>query len=164
MIIDDEVKAVVLAVVVVVGVFASSQALFGSRVVEPFSELAVLGPNMKIGDYLGEVVVGEPLKLYLYVGNHEGRTMYYSVLVKLGDRSTPVNETRPMQVSVVARFDRVLMNGENWTRPVTVSIGKSGVGIRLVFELWVYDEAVDGLRYHGRWNQIWMNVTKPVLL
>ena len=161
MIIDDEVKAVSLAVIVVVGVFTASQALLGGRVVEPFSELAVLGSNMKIGDYPGEILTGEAFKLYLYVGNHEGKTMYYSVLVKLGDSSTPVNETRPMQVPIMAKFERVLLNGENWTRPLTLSIDEEGVGQRVVLELWTYDGSVNDVNYSGQWNQIWINVTQP---
>ena len=159
MIIDEEVKAVALAVVVIAGVFSVSQAFPVSRV-EPFSVLAVLGPKMKLGDYPREVIAGEPFTLYLYVGNHEGKTVYYSVMVKLGDGSTPVNETTPMQLPDIMRFDRVLMNGENWTRAVNISIDRLGVGLRLVFELWIYDEAANNMRYHGVWSQLWMNVTR----
>lgn len=159
MIIDDEVKAVAMAVVVIVGIFSVSQAFPVSRV-EPFSVLAVLGPKMKLGDYPREVAVGEPFTLYLFVGNHEGKTIYYSVMVKLGDRSTPVNETTPMQLSAIMKFDRVLMNGENWTRPINISISKVGDGLRLVFELWIYDEAANNTRYHGVWSQLWINVTR----
>ena len=146
--------------IVVVGVFTVSQAIFGDRVVEAFSELAVLGPDMKFGNYPSEVAAGEPFHLYLYVGNHEGKTMYYSVRIKLGDRSTFINETTSMEAPVLAGFERVLMEGENWTRPVSLSIDEAGTGRRLVFELWIYDEASDNFLYHGRWNQIWMNVTQ----
>lgn len=147
-------------VIVVVGVFTLSQAVFGDRVVEAFSELAVLGPDMKIGDYPREVLVGEAFHLYLYVGNHEGKTTYYSVKVKLGDQSTSINETTSMEAPVIAGYHRVLMTGENWTRPVTLSIDEAGTSLRLVFELWVYDDALERFRYHGRWNQLWMNITQ----
>jgi uncharacterized membrane protein len=147
-------------VIVVIGVFTLSQAVFGDQVVEAFSELAVLGPDMKIGDYPREVLVGEAFRLYLYVGNHEGKTMYYSVKVKLGDQFTSINETTAMEAPVIAGYQRVLMTGENWTRPVTLSIDEAGTGRRLVFELWVYDEALERFHYHGRWNQLWMNITQ----
>lgn len=158
--IDDEVLAVVLAIIVVIGTFSISQSLFGERVVEPFSEIAVLGPKMKIGDYPKSVSVGEQFTLYAYISNHEGKVMYYSVLVKVGNKSTPINQTKPMDAPIIARFDRVLMNGENYTRMLTLSIDKEGVNQRLVFELWVYDDELGKLRYHGRWTQLWINVTK----
>ncbi|MEM1550585.1 MAG: hypothetical protein QXR13_01460, partial [Candidatus Bathyarchaeia archaeon] len=76
---DDEVLAVVAAIVVVGFVFGFSQFILSGRVVEPFSALGLLGPNMKIGDYPREVVVGVPFKLYLYVHNFEGRSVYYRI-------------------------------------------------------------------------------------
>ena len=77
---DEEVLAVLTAIVIVVGVFAGVQALSTGRVIEPFSELGLLGPSGKIGDYPREVVAGMPILLNIYVGNHEGRTMYYKLL------------------------------------------------------------------------------------
>ncbi|MBO3754897.1 MAG: DUF1616 domain-containing protein, partial [Candidatus Brockarchaeota archaeon] len=141
------------------GCFTASQAFFAGRTVEPFSELAILGPRMKIADYPREVVAGESFKLYLYVGNHEGRVMYYAVLVKLGNRTTEINETQPMNAPVIARYEVVLQNGGNFTRPITLSIGEPGLNYRLVFELWIYDEVSDGFKYHGRWCQLWLNAT-----
>ncbi len=157
---DEEVSAVVLAVVVVAGVFASSQFFLSNRAVEPFSELGVLGPEMKIGGYPKEIHVNEPLNLYLYLGNHEGRVMYYRVYVKLGDRSTVVNENVSAKADVVAMFEAVLAHNQNLTLPVSIVIGKPVLGGRLIFEMWVYDEGVKGFRYNGRWLQIWLNVTQ----
>lgn len=161
MIIDEEVMAVILAVLVVAGAFACSQAFLANRAVEPFSELGILGPNMKIGDYPRELVAGEPFTLYLYVGNHEGRVMYYAILAKLGNKTTPINSSEPMDAPVLARYEVVLLNGRNWTRPITLSIGEPGVNYRLVFELWAYDEHIHNFKYTGRWCQLWLNVTRP---
>lgn len=147
----------IIAVIVVVGVFATSQLIFGERVVDPFSELAVLGPNMKIGDYPTEVFEDEPFNLYLYVGNQEGEVKYYSVLVKLGSASSTINASTFMDAPVLERFDLVLLSGENWTQPVSLNIDKPTTNLRLTFELWVLDET---LLYDGRFCQIWMNVTE----
>ena len=163
LIVDAEVMAVVLAVLVIVGVFASSQTLFAGRVTEPFSELGVLGPKMKIGDYPRELIVGEPFTLYLYVGNHEGKVTYYAVLAKLGNGNTSVSAEEPMNVPVFSRYEVVLQDGKNWTRPVTLSIEEPGVNHRLVFELWVYSEDARDFEYHERWCQLWLNVTKPAV-
>jgi len=63
-ILDEEVLAVIAALVLVSSVFA---------LVEPFSELGLLGPDGKIGDYPREVEAGAPFSLNVYVGNHEGK-------------------------------------------------------------------------------------------
>ena len=102
--IDEEVAAAVLAIVIVAGIIASIYFFFGENVVEPFSELAILRPNKKLADYPTNVSVNETIRLYLYVGNHEGKNMYYLVLVKLGNKSTLINETTP------ANFKNYLAN------------------------------------------------------
>lgn len=163
MIVDEKVTAVVLAVLVGVGVFAGSQIFFTNRVVEPFSELGVLGPKMKISDYPRELIVGEPFTLYLYVGNHEGRVMYYAVLVKLGNKTTSISGEEPMDVPTFARYEVMLLDGKNWTRSVTLSVEEPGVNYRIVFELWVYNEGIRDFEYHGRWVQLWLNVTRPAV-
>lgn len=154
---DDELKAVALVLIGLMGAVAVYPILAESRIVEPFSELGVLGPNMKIGDYPRAVTVGERFNLYLYVGNHEGRAQYYRVLVKLGDRSMNVSDTTPLDAPVVASWDFVLPNESNSTLPITLSVGRVGLNQRLVFELWRYVDS--GFVYHQRWNQLWMNVT-----
>ncbi|MCX8204976.1 MAG: DUF1616 domain-containing protein [Candidatus Nezhaarchaeota archaeon] len=159
--IDKEVGAVVAAVIVVVGVFATSQALLSGRVVEPFSELGLLGPGMKIGDYPREVVVGQPFRLFVYIGNREGKTMYYQVRVKLGDRASFINGTVPMEAPTLAKYERVLVHNQTVIYPVELAIDREGRGLRLVFELWAYDEQAGQFKYHGRWNQLWINATAP---
>lgn len=163
MIIDEEVMAVILVVLVVVGVFAGSQTIFAGRVVEPFSELGVLGPKMKIGDYPKEVIAGENFSLYLYVGNHEGKVMYYAVLVKLGNATTLISTEEPLEVAEMARYEIMLLDGKNCTKPFTLSLAEAGVNYRLVFELWAYDEGVHDFEYQRRWCQLWLNATKPVV-
>ena len=144
-----------------VGVFACSQTLFAGRVTEPFSELAVLGSEMKIGYYPKEVAVDEAFNLYLYVGNHEGKVMHYAVMVKLGNKTTPVSSEEPTPVPVLSKYEAVLLHGGNCTKPITLSVEEPRVNYLLVFELWAYDEAVHDFEYQGRWCQLWLNVTGP---
>ena len=154
--------AVILAVIVVIGVFAASQSFFAGRVMEPFSELAVLGPEMKIRGYPKEVAAEETFTLHLYVGNHEGKVLYYAVLMKLGNKTTSISGEEPMDAPVLSRYEVVLLHGGNWTRPITLSVEEPGMNYRLVFELWIYDETVHSFRYHARWIQLWLNVTGPM--
>lgn len=157
--IDEEVRAVVLAVALVAGVFAASQTLQSGRVVEPFSEIGLLGPGMKIGDYPKNVLVNETFRLYLYIGNHEGRVMYYTVLVKLGDEATLINETAYAEAQVIDEYEAILPHGHNKTIPIDLRISQPARNLRLIFELWSLEGGE--LRYHGRWLQLWMNVTAP---
>ena len=140
--------------------FTVFQAFFADRVVEPFSELGVLGPNMKIGDYPRELVVGEEFDLFLYVGNHMGSVEYYRVYVKLGDRGLNVSDVVAYPAPVLTSFDAVLMDKSNVTIPMTLSVPEAGVNSRLVFEMHRFDEDVSEFVYHERWNQLWLNVTE----
>lgn len=157
--IDEEVQAVVLAVIVVIGAFSVSQAFLAGRVVEPFSELAILGPNQKIGDYPKNLTAGENFNLYLYIGNHEGKVMYYRVYVKLGNRSSIINENNPLDAPPIAHYETILSNDQTWLKPITLHIDEPGINYRLVFELWVYKPEEGIFTYHGRWNQLWLNIT-----
>ena len=71
--IDEKIQAIIMAAFFVLGVLTGGPVLLGDRVVEPFSELGILGPNMKLGDYPRMVYLGENIDLYLYIGNHEGK-------------------------------------------------------------------------------------------
>lgn len=157
--IDEEVSAVALAVIVVIGIFSVSQGFLAGRVVEPFSEVAILGPNQKIGDYPKNLTAGENFNLYLYVGNHERKVMYYRVYAKLDDQLSVINETVPLDASPIAQYETVLSNNQTWLKPITLRIDESGTNYRLVFELWVYEPDEGIFAYHGRWNQLWLNVT-----
>ena len=158
--IDEDLKTVAVGLLLVVAGFTVFQAFFADRVVEPFSELGVLGPNMKIGDYPRELVVGEGFDLYLYVGNHMGSTQLYRVYVKLGSRDLNVSDMEAYGAPVLTSYDVALADEHNTTIPMSLSVPGSGVNLRLVFEMHRYDEELGGWEYHNRWNQLWLNVTE----
>ncbi|MBC7090491.1 MAG: DUF1616 domain-containing protein [Nitrososphaeria archaeon] len=158
---DEEVLAVVAAIVIVASVFAVVQAINAGRVAEPFSELGLLGPNKKIADYPREVVAGSQFQLYSYVGNHEGKTMFYKILVKAGNRTTLVNETTPLNVEPFMTVYTVLQHNSSIIIPLNITLYTPMENVRLVFEMWAYNETLDSFTYYGRWNQLWLNVTKP---
>ena len=156
MLIDEEVWAVVLAIVVVIAVFSVSQLLLAGRVVEPFSELGLLGKNRKIGDYPTNLVVGDEAFFYVYVGNHMGKPMYYRVLVKLGTAQTPID---PAPIPPIYIFDRILEHNETWIFPVSIPMDEPANNLRLIVELWIYNSSIGDFQYHSRWTQLWINVT-----
>ncbi|MEM2454512.1 MAG: DUF1616 domain-containing protein [Candidatus Bathyarchaeia archaeon] len=160
---DEEVLAVIAAIILVAAVFAAAQAFYTSRVIEPFSELGLLGPAGKIGDYLKEIIAGSPLHLNIYIGNHEGKAIYYRVLVKVGDQSSIINASTPLDAEPIIDIRAVLGHGSSKVIPVDITFYKPAINARLVFEMWVYDELTGLFKYHGRWNQLWINVTGQVL-
>jgi len=161
MTIDKQISYVIMLVILSLGVLTAVPPILPERVVEPFTELGVLGPNMKLGDYPEEVEVGEPFTLFLYLGNRESRVMYYRTLVKFGSELSFASETEPMDAPVIASYDHVILNDDSVTRQLSLSADTAGSNRRLVFELYKYDEAVDDFVYSGEWVQLWMNVTSP---
>ena len=159
--IDEDLRTVFVGLLLVLAGFTLFQAFFADRVVEPFSELGVLGPGMKIGDYPRELTVGEVFDLYLYLGNHMGSVEYYRVDVKLGSRELNVSDTEPYGAPVLTSYEAVLADESNTTIPISLSIPSAGLNQRLVFEMHRYDEDVGGFVYHERWNQLWLNVSEP---
>lgn len=158
---DEEVLAVLAAIIIVASVFAVVQAINAGRVVEPFSELGLLGPYQKIGDYPREVVAGSQFLLHSYVGNHEGKTMFYKILVKVGNRTSVINETMPLYAEPFMVVYTVLEHNYSKIIPLNITLYSPGENLRLVFEMWVYNETAQSFVYYGRWNQLWLNVTRP---
>jgi uncharacterized membrane protein len=159
---EDEFKIVALVIIGFMVVVAVYPILAESRgVVEPFSELGILGPSMKLGDYPREVTMGQNLNLYIYVGNHEGNVEYYKVLAKIGDGNSNLTDTTALEAPLLASWDIILPNEGNSTIPIKLSIPTAGQNQRLVFELHRYDSSSSSFVYHQRWTQLWMNVTAP---
>lgn len=158
--IDDELKAVALALICVVAVGTVYPILASRRIVEPYSEIGVLGSRGKIGDYPRQLAVGQRFNLTIYVGNYEGRAEYYRVMAKVGDEQSTITDIVPMNVPPFSYWDFILMNGQNSSLPVTLAINEAGLNRRLVFELHIFDSDSSDFVYHQRWIQLWMNVTE----
>jgi hypothetical protein len=154
----DEVCAAILAIILIVTVFVAAQYFIGGRTGETFSELGILGPNMTLGDYPKEVVAGDAVNLYVYVGNQMGRPVYYTVMIKIGDNDTSVN---PAPIEPSMELERILLQNENWTSPVNIRLAQAGLNQRIIFELWTYNETTSNIDYQQVWGQVWLNATAP---
>lgn len=156
MITSGEVWAVIIAVIVLVSVFAYTEFYYSRIVIEPFSELGILGPTMVIGDYPGNVTVGETIDLNIYVANHLGKPTYYEVMVKLREKDVALD---PAPGGADRTFDCILLHEEERIIPFNMTIEKPGLNQRLIFELWTYNVTSSQIEYHDRWGWIWLNVT-----
>ena len=133
MTIDERITIGLVACILAFGVLTVAPVLLGKRVVEPFSELGILGPNMKLGDYPKEGITGEPFDLFLYLGNHEGSVQYYRVIIKQGDQSKNVTEDTPLDAPLVTIYEHSLIDKQNTTIPITLAPIRSGINQRIVF-------------------------------
>lgn len=154
----EQLCALILALFLLVGFVSVSGFILPVNRGEQFSELGILGPNMQLGDYPSRVVAGETVLLYGYVGNHMSFPGYYTVLVKLGDNETKVD---PAVASPVLECSQVVAHNESWVFPMSLTLVESGDNQRLIFELWMYNQSLNAVEYHGRWGQVWVNVTAP---
>lgn len=157
LIFSGEVWAVVVAVIVLVSIFAYTEVWYARNVIEPFSEFGILGPDMTIGDYPSNITVGETIHLNIYVANHMGKPTHYVVKVKLRDKEADLD---PAPGSANATFEHILLYREERITPFNMTIEKLGLNQRLIFELWLYNATSNQVEYHDRWGWIWLNVTK----
>ena len=113
---------------------------------------------MRLGDYPKEVVAGDSVNLYVYMGNQMGRPVYYNVMIKIGDNNTMVD---PAPIEPSMKLERVLLQSENWTSPINIKLTQAGLNRRIIFELWTYNDTAGDFEYDQRWGQIRLNVTAP---
>lgn len=158
MILDDEVLAVILALVVVGSVFGVAQ-IMRPRVTEPFTALGLLNEDLKIGDYPTKIVAGQNITLGIFVHNYMGYPVYYKVVFKIGSNTTlPTNSTEsPMPP--IKSWSGFLDHDQNATFLINIQVDEPGRKA-LIFELWTYDPETDAWVYTGRWNHLYVDVVE----
>jgi len=154
----EQICAIALAITIILAFISVSGLVLPTNRGEQFSELGILGPNMKLGDYPSKIVSSETIHLYGYVGNQMGQPMYYTVMVKLGDNNTAVN---PANITPINQYSQIVGSNQSWTFPIDLTLTKVGDNQRVIFELWIYNQTINQNQYHERWGQIWLNVTSP---
>lgn len=157
---DKETSVIALAIVTILLVFVAVQPLIPYNS-EQFSELGTLGPQKTIANYPTTLTVNQNFLLYGYIGNHQGTVEYYTLFVKLGNVNTIISNTTSSNAPVLSTYSYVLNNGQNTTFPMNLSIGQNGTNLRLILELWMYNQSSSAFSYTGLWNQLWINVTSP---
>jgi len=109
----EEVIAVITVILIVATILATIQIINNEIVIKPFSVLGLLNKDAKIGDYPREVVAGTPIQLNVYVENHEGKTMYYKILIKLGNETSIINEITPLNAKPILELRTVLPHNKS---------------------------------------------------
>ncbi|MFZ8794654.1 MAG: hypothetical protein ACO2O2_12335 [Acidilobaceae archaeon] len=97
MLLDDEVFAVLTAVVIVASVLGVAMVVRDELGGERFTAIGLLDENCRMGDYPRYAYLNQTLRLCLYIYNHMGKPVYWRVVYKVGDNTTlpTTNTTSP---------------------------------------------------------------------
>jgi uncharacterized membrane protein len=158
--IDTEIKIICITLILAMGVITVYPVLSSRIIIEPSSEIGVLGPDGKIGDYPNNIKAGDSLNLFIYVGNNEGRVQYYRIIVQLLPNTAinKSNNTQIVNVQTIDFFDVFLMNGQNKIIPINFTLNQPSNNTRLAFELYTYNSGTQTFVYKNSAN-LWLTVT-----
>ncbi len=156
---DEEVFAVIMAIVVVGSVFGAA-VQFPRH--EPFDAIGLLNSQCKIGDYPDFVITGENITFCIFVFNYMGKPEAYMIEYKFASPSQLPTNTTPSPADVLDRYYLVLNHDENMTFKVLIHIPDNpdlvGKNATLVFELWRYDTQKGNWTYTGKWVHLHVRV------
>lgn len=156
--IDDEVLAVLTALVVVASVFSAAMVI--PRHPEGFTAIGLLNKNCMIGEYPRHIYVGENVTLCVFMYNYMGRPLLLQARMKLGSRGRIPSNTTPLDTPIILNVTRILPDKGNYTGRVSFTLNETGSNIAIVFELWRYDSSLKEWVYTGRWVHLYVNVTR----
>lgn len=145
----DRVLSIILLVAIIAAVATTIYVIVVPKEGEKFTEFFILGKDQKAADYPSRLVTGENSSLFIGIGNHEYRTITYTVetwLVSMAfDETTNTSSVRAMD-----RLDRFMVpvsHNQTIIRPYTFAPGTTGYN-RIEFLLFnetVPDELVRGM-------------------
>ncbi|GAB6946133.1 hypothetical protein JCM16161A_02630 [Vulcanisaeta sp. JCM 16161] len=155
MLFNEEVLAIIAAIVVVFLVFFSLYPAISRYAIEPYAVIAYLGPNGTIMGYPSTVYPGEPINVSVYVYNGMGKPIWFIVNIYIAN----ANLTEPpLNTTPVLTMQRILLNNETWVQGITLSINGTG-DYRVFATLWMYDPNNLELKYLDTYTYLTLNVT-----
>jgi len=160
MIIDEEVFAVILAVVIVASALGISLSVF-PRHGEPFEAIGLLNEKGVIGDYPSTLPVNSSLRLNIYVYNHNGKTELFLVKTFIVPRGVLPSNTSWLNNTPTRIFYFVLQNQANTTIPFEAKLDIPPGQYTFIAELWKLNTINSTFIYTGRWVHLYFNVTAP---
>ncbi|ADY01024.1 hypothetical protein VMUT_0814 [Vulcanisaeta moutnovskia 768-28] len=155
MLFNEEVLAVVAAIIVVFLVFFSFYPAINRYAIEPYAAIAFLGPNGTITQYPSIVYPDEPINVSVYVYNGMGRPIWFVVYVYVTNTSFI---EPPLNATPIMTLQRILLNNESWVQGITLSINKTG-NYRVFATLWMYDPNNLELKYLNTYVYLTLNAT-----
>ncbi len=119
---------------------------------ESFSEIGLIGPEHTTSGYPYHVSQGVEYSIYVDVGNHMGRSMYYRVLVKFQNSSESLpgaSEGDPSSSPALYSYDIFLKDGQVWEDSLTFSFANATFGQNM--------SLIDRMNINGSWKDVGKN-------
>lgn len=189
-ILNDEVFAVIMAIIVVGSVFSaayiyrlqfyvtysiSDEGIKALNIkitempTESFTAIGLLNEECKIGEYPSIVFLNENLTLCIYVANYLGYPallqVRYKIVYNLSDLPT---NTSPSRAPVLRYINFILPNKEDYTTKISIPIAANpsyiGRNITLVFELWQFEPHNMSWIYSGRWVHLHVELRSGLII
>lgn len=156
---------VLLVASIVLAVGSVGYAVAVPKPGESFSEFYLLTEgedgNLVADDYPREFAVGEGRSLYVGIGNHEHRTVNYTVVVLLQEVGFEDNTSTVVRQERLGRFGTTLETNETWERNHTVTPTMTGERLRLTYLLYQGERPPEPTVENAyREVHLWVNVSE----
>jgi uncharacterized membrane protein len=132
---------------------------------ESFSEFYLLteGQDGELiaDDYPQNLTAGEEESLYVGIGNHEHRSVNYTVVILLQEIRFQNNSSDVLRQERLGRFQTTLETNETWQRNHTVAPTMTGERLRLTYLLYQGDAPSDpSIENAYQEVHLWVNVSE----
>jgi uncharacterized membrane protein len=123
----DTALTVLLVLTVVLAVIGIGYAAIVPQQRETFTEFYVLGPNNTANGYPTSFNYTDTKGVIVGIANHEYRDVTYNLVISLHNSTTD----KVLYLETVPVAD-----GQRWEKPVNLTPGQNGMGMRLDFQLY----------------------------
>lgn len=160
----DQLLNVVLVVSLLLAASSVTYAVAVPKSGESFTEFYLLTENesgaLVAADYPTNFTEGGNKSLVVGIGNHEHRTVSYSIIVQLQRVRMTNTSTTVVERERLHRFNTRLTANETWTHQHNVSPSMTGNRLRLVYLLYKDEPpAQPTIENAYRETHLWINVT-----
>jgi uncharacterized membrane protein len=140
--------SMILILVILITVTSTVYVIVSPREGERYTEFFILNENKSAADYPDHIIPGQNYTLFIGVGNHEYRTMNYSIETWMvgTEFNNRTNSTEVIMMDPLKLLSFTLPHNETITIPFTLSTDKTGYN-RVEFLL--FNETVPGMEVSG---------------
>ena len=140
--------SVILVLVIIIAITTTIYLIVSPKESEHFSEFYILGETGMAADYPDELIAGLQYPMFIGVGNHEYRTMSYTIetWAALTEFDNVTTGTSILAMDPIDRQSVVLSHNKTVVIPYALSLNKTGYN-RVDFLL--FNESVPGPEVTG---------------
>ena len=128
---------------------------------KPYTAIALLNENCRIGDYPRIVFNNSNIKLCLFIDNHLGYPALFRIDYRIAYPETPPNRSNPSTGILIDYLYLFVDKGENKTIKYNtyIRVNRSNIDhIYLIFTLWYLDPDTGEWRYTGRMVDLYVKI------